>query len=82
MPDFLGHAENPLREEEWARLNETVIQVARRSLVGRRFLDLYGPLGPGVQTVPHDEYSGASPGAVDIVGERDTAPVFTDERGP
>lgn len=80
MPDFLGHAENPLRQEEWARLNETVIQVARRSLVGRRFLDLYGPLGPGVQTVPHDEYSGVSPGAVDIVGEQDTAPVFTDNR--
>lgn len=80
MADFLGHSENPLREEEWARLNETVIQVARRSLVGRRILDLYGPLGAGVQTVPHDEYSGVSPGAVDIVGEQETATVFTDQR--
>jgi uncharacterized linocin/CFP29 family protein len=80
MPDFLGHAENPLREEEWARLNETVIQVARRSLIGRHILDLYGPLGAGVQTVPHDEYSGVTPGAVDIVGEQETATVFTDAR--
>jgi uncharacterized linocin/CFP29 family protein len=80
MPDFLGHAENPLREEEWARLNETVIQVARRSLVGRRILDIYGPLGAGVQTVPHDEYEGVSAGAVDIVGEQETASVFTDQR--
>jgi len=80
MPDFLGHAENPLREEEWARLNETVIQVARRSLVGRRLLDLYGPLGAGVQTVPYDEYTGVSPGAVDIVGEQQTAAVFSDVR--
>lgn len=80
MPDFLGHAENPLREEEWARLNETVIQVARRSLVGRRILDLYGPLGAGVQTVPYDEYTGVSPGAIDIVGEQETASVFTDVR--
>src|SRR6476659_9255706 len=80
MADFLGHAENPLREEEWARLNETVIQVARRSLVGRRILDIYGPLGAGVQTVPHDEYTGVSPGAVDIVGEQETATVFTDAR--
>ncbi|HZH03896.1 MAG TPA: family 1 encapsulin nanocompartment shell protein [Myxococcaceae bacterium] len=80
MPDFLGHAENPLRQEEWDRLNETVIQVARRSLVGRRILDLYGPLGAGVQTVAHDEYTGVSPGAVDIVGEQDTATVFTDAR--
>ncbi|MCI0569691.1 MAG: bacteriocin family protein [Myxococcaceae bacterium] len=80
MPDFLGHAENPLREEEWARLNETVIQVARRTLVARRILDLYGPLGAGVQSVPDDEYTGVSEGAVDIVGERDTAAVFTDVR--
>jgi len=80
MPDFLGHAENPLREEEWARLNETVIQVARRSLVGRHILDLYGPLGAGVQSIPHDEYTGVTPGAVDIVGEQQTATVFTDAR--
>ncbi|MDQ3264022.1 MAG: bacteriocin family protein [Myxococcota bacterium] len=80
MADFLGHAENPLREEEWARLNETVIQVARRSLVGRRLLDLYGPLGAGVQSIPHDEYTGVSPGAIDIVGEQETATVFTDAR--
>jgi uncharacterized linocin/CFP29 family protein len=80
MPDFLGHAENPLREEEWARLNETVIQVARRSLVGRHILDLYGPLGAGVQSIPHDEYTGVSLGAVDIVGEQETATVFADTR--
>jgi len=80
MADFLGHAENPLREEEWARLNETVIQVARRSLVGRKLLDLYGPLGAGVQSIPHDEYTGVSPGAIDIVGEQETATVFTDAR--
>lgn len=80
MPDFLGHAENPLREEEWARLNETVVQVARRNLVGRRILDLYGPLGAGVQSVPHDEFTGVSPGTVDITGEHDNGAVFTDIR--
>jgi uncharacterized linocin/CFP29 family protein len=80
MSDFLGHSENPLRQEERGRLNETVIQVARRSLVGRHVLDLYGPLGAGVQTVPHDEYTGVSPGAIDIVGEQETATVFTDAR--
>ena len=80
MSDFLGHQDNPLREDEWNRLSETVTQVGRRSLVGRRFIDLYGPLGPGVQTVPYDEYTGISKGAVDIVGEQETAPVFTDAR--
>lgn len=80
MLDFLGHHENPLRPEEWERLNETVIQVARRSLVGRRFIDLYGPLGAGVQTVPHDQFAGVEKGAVDLVGEVETTPVFSDRR--
>ena len=80
MSDFLGHNENPLRQEEWQRLSETVVQVARRSLVGRRFIDLYGPLGAGVQTVPLDQFVGVEAGAIDLVGEQDTARVFTDAR--
>ena len=80
MSDFLGHTDNPLLEEEWSRLNETVIEVARRSLVGRRFIDLYGPLGAGVQTVPSDQFKGTNEGAVDLVGEQETARVFPDKR--
>lgn len=80
MQQFLGYEENPLRPDEWNRLTETVIEVARRNLVCRRFIDLYGPLGAGVQTVAHDEFRGVSPGAVDIIGEEDTAPVFSDRR--
>lgn len=80
MQQFLGHEENPLRPDEWTRLTETVVEVARRSLVGRRFIDLYGPLGAGVQTVPYDEFQGAGAGAIDLVGEADTAPVFSDKR--
>lgn len=33
-----------------------------------------------MQTVAYDEYRGVSAGAVDIVGEQETAPVFTDSR--
>lgn len=80
LSEFLGHHENPLHPEEWSRLTETVIQVAQRALVGRRLVDIYGPLGPGVQTVPYDEFTGISPGALDIVGEEKTAAVFTDAR--
>lgn len=80
MLDFLGHHENPLRPEEWERLSDTVIQVARRALVGRRFIDLYGPLGPGVQTVAFDQFIGTEAGGMDLVGEVETARVFADRR--
>lgn len=80
MTDFLGHAENPLRADEWERLNQTVIEVARRTLVGRRFIDLYGPLGAGVQSMPQDQFKGVEPGAVDLVGDAETTRVFADKR--
>ncbi len=80
MTDFLGHAENPLRADEWERLNQTVIEVARRSLVGRRFIDLYGPLGAGVQSMPQDQFKGVEPGAVDLVGDSTASAVFSDKR--
>ncbi len=78
--DFLNHNDNPLSSEETQRLNDTIVSVARRKLVGRRFIEIYGPLGPGVQAIPYDEFSGTTPAVVDIVGEQETATVFTDQR--
>ena len=57
MDDYLMRDEAPLTAEEWARLDELVVQVARKMLVGRRFLPLCGPLGAGVQTVALDTYA-------------------------
>lgn len=80
MGDYLGHSESPLREEEWIRINETVVSAARRALVGRRFIDLYGPLGAGVQTVPEDQFTGSERGAINLVGESETSKVISDKR--
>ncbi|MGB9722672.1 MAG: family 1 encapsulin nanocompartment shell protein [Chloroflexia bacterium] len=57
MDDYLMRDQSPLTAEEWARLDELVVQVARKMLVGRRFLPLSGPLGAGVQTVALDTYA-------------------------
>ncbi len=57
MDPYLMREESPLTAEEWARLDELVIQVARKMLVGRRFLPLCGPLGAGMQTVGLDTYT-------------------------
>ncbi|MGO4887337.1 family 1 encapsulin nanocompartment shell protein [Anaerobacillus sp. MEB173] len=46
--------EAPLNDREWAMLDEIVIENARRNLIGRRFLDIYGPLGQGIQSVVND----------------------------
>lgn len=68
MVEELLRADNPLSDAEWNRLQEVVVKVARRRLVGRRFIDLYGPLGPGVQTVKYERFNNATPGALDFQG--------------
>ena len=78
--DYLKHGENPLTEEDFQRLTEAAIQSARRRLVGRRFIELYGPMGPGVQAIPYDQFTGTETGYVDIVGEMGEDRVFTDKR--
>lgn len=66
---FLDRDTVPLSKEQWAQLDQLVIETARSSLVGRRFIPIYGPLGPGVHTVPLDEFEGTYIGEADISGE-------------
>jgi uncharacterized linocin/CFP29 family protein len=52
MSDFLMREDAPLSAEEWGRLDMVVVETARQFLVGRRFVELVGPLGAGMETVP------------------------------
>ncbi|MBV8087800.1 MAG: bacteriocin family protein [Chloroflexi bacterium] len=69
MSDYLGRAEAPLTEAQWADLDRTVVDVARRTLVGRRLVHVFGPLGPGAQVAPNDRDHGRSTGVLDMLGE-------------
>jgi uncharacterized linocin/CFP29 family protein len=42
----------PLSAEEWQQLDKVVTSTARQFLVGRRFIELAGPMGAGTETVP------------------------------
>lgn len=80
MPDasnFLTHEHLPLSPAGWREINMAVVDVARRRLVGRRFLDLYGPLGAGVQSVHNDVYTGTERAAVGVLGDEPLLPVRT-----
>lgn len=52
MSDYLMRADAPLSEEEWAQVDHVVVHAAKALLVGRRFISLTGPLGPGTLAVP------------------------------
>jgi uncharacterized linocin/CFP29 family protein len=69
MDKLRKYPDSPLTQEEWHQLDETVIEMARRQLVGRRFIDIYGPLGEGIQTITNDIYEESRFGGLSLRGE-------------
>jgi uncharacterized linocin/CFP29 family protein len=62
----------PLTNSEFEQLDRTVIDTARKQLVGRRFIHLYGPLGRGIQSIHNDIYSENIQASMDFRGSMDT----------
>lgn len=54
MDEYLLRDDAPLSKEDWERIDKTVVEVAKRLLVGRRFIHMMGPLGFGTQFVTVD----------------------------
>lgn len=69
MDKLSKYPDSPLTQQEWKQLDETVIDMARRQLVGRRFIDIYGPLGEGIQTITNDVYEESRFGGLSLRGE-------------
>lgn len=58
-----------LGHEDWEKMQRAVHETVERNLVGRKFVEVYGPLGTGVQCVPLDTYAIPSWASVDMLGE-------------
>ncbi len=46
--DYLSRGAAPFSEELWTQIDQAVTEAARETLVGRRFLPFFGPVGPGL----------------------------------
>lgn len=73
-------ADMPLTGDELERLQNVVIEAARRQLVGRRILEVYGPLGAGMQGVPADRFDNVELASVDQLGEEERGAFGTGRR--
>ncbi len=62
-----------LGTEDWAKLQRTVHETVEGHRVGRKFIEVYGPLGTGAQCVPLDTYAIPSWANVDMLGEGNEA---------
>ncbi|MBM3236356.1 bacteriocin [Candidatus Poribacteria bacterium] len=71
MADYLNREEAPLSHEDWERLDKIVVEVARKRLVGRRFITIRGPLGVGIQVIQKSSLSGMAGGEEIAVSQRE-----------
>ncbi len=62
-----------LRHEDWEKMQRAVHETVEKHLIGRRFIEVYGPLGTGVQCVPLDTYALPSWASIDMLGEGNSA---------
>lgn len=66
---------NPLDDAQWKHFQSEVVREARRTLVGRRFLGIYGPLGAGLESVSLEEYGPDQDAEIDLIGRVDPEPI-------
>jgi len=78
--NFLNRAEAPLLEEEWAAVDKVVVDVARRALCGRRFIQIFGPRGAAVQDVDYDTVQGLGDAEVTVLGDESGSAVRAHRR--
>lgn len=76
----LQRDESPLTPDQWSQLDDLVVRVARQQLVARRFINVFGPIGAGVQCYHMDVFSGADVGEISVLGQEDTHPVHAEAR--
>lgn len=78
--DILDRKSAPLTDEEWSRLDEAVVKTARTMLVGRKIIEVLGPLGPGVYSLPYAVFTGRKAVGLDMIGDREDLVVEADRR--
>lgn len=71
--DFLARDSVSFSDDFWNKLDKTMVETVRKNLIGRQFLTLFGPLGPGALSIHVDEVSlteEISEGSVKTSGRR------------
>jgi len=73
MSNYLMRELAPLSPELWAKIDEMVVTVAKRTLVARKFVELVGPLGWGVEMAP--KFGFASEGGASVATDPQYLPL-------
>lgn len=66
---------NPLAPEQLEFIQQECVREARRTLVARRLLGVYGPLGAGLASVSIEHYGPDEDAEIDLLGKTDPKPI-------
>ncbi len=70
----------PLTNEQAQQMLSAAAQEVRRTVVGRRLIALFGPLGAGVESVPLETIREDEAAEIDLEGKPDPHPIGTHEK--
>ncbi len=66
----------PLTPEQLEFIQQECVREARRTLVARRLLGVYGPLGAGIASVSIEQYGPDEDAEIDLLGKTDPKPII------
>ncbi|MCA9801522.1 MAG: bacteriocin family protein [Cyanobacteria bacterium HKST-UBA02] len=72
--------ELPITEQQAQSMLEDAVQEVRRTVVARKLMALYGPLGAGTESVSLERHSQDSPAEIDLEGKPDPEPIGAHEK--
>ncbi|MEW9122741.1 MAG: family 1 encapsulin nanocompartment shell protein [Thermotaleaceae bacterium] len=78
--DYLLRDDSPFGGEIWSNIDEMVVKVAKDQLIGRRFINIFGPLGAGVDSMNIDTLDVDMESRIDFNGEAEDTPIKVNNR--
>lgn len=72
-------SENPLTPEQTDTMLQAAVQEVRRTIMARKLMSLFGPMGAGVESVPLEKNTVDSIAEVDLEGKPDPNPIRSHE---
>lgn len=73
-------SELPVTDQQAEDLLQAAVHEVRRTVVGRRIIALFGPLGAGVESLPLQTISEDGPAEIDLEGKPDSKPIKAHEK--
>lgn len=72
--------ELPLSPEQAEQMLKAAVHEVRRTVVGRKLIALFGPLGAGVESIPLETIKEDGGAEIDLEGKADPKPIRTHEK--